>query len=307
MKTTVPEGHDPHETWSGLRTPFSETGSEPATLTDLLDMRATEQPEAEALTFLEDGETQDDSLTYRELNRRARSIASRLQAMGIEPGERALLLYPPGLEYVAGFLGCLHAGVVAVPAYPPRPGRPEPRLRAIATDSGASLALTTAHVSSDLGRRLEHAPELESLRWLATDDGRESGKGWNHPEVAADTLAFLQYTSGTTAAPKGVMVTHGNLLHNLAMIYHAVGHTPESQMVSWLPPYHDMGLIEGILQPLYGGFPAALMPPVSFLQRPLSWLRTISRLGADTAGAPNFAYDLCARKITSEELSLIHI
>lgn len=303
MKTTVPEGHDPHETWSGLRTPFSETGSEPATLTDLLDMRATEQPEAEALTFLEDGETQDDSLTYRELNRRARSIASRLQAMGIEPGERALLLYPPGLEYVAGFLGCLHAGVVAVPAYPPRPGRPEPRLRAIATDSGASLALTTAHVSSDLGRRLEHAPELESLRWLATDDGRESGKGWNHPEVAADTLAFLQYTSGTTAAPKGVMVTHGNLLHNLAMIYHAVGHTPESQMVSWLPPYHDMGLIEGILQPLYGGFPAALMPPVSFLQRPLSWLRTISRLGADTAGAPNFAYDLCARKITSEELA----
>jgi acyl-CoA synthetase (AMP-forming)/AMP-acid ligase II len=148
---------------------------------------------------------------------------------------------------------------------------------------------------------------MQSLRWLATDDGEDSAGEWHCPETGADALAFLQYTSGSTAAPKGVMVTHANLLHNLAMIYHGLGHTPDSRMVLWLPPYHDMGLIGGVLQSLYGGFPAALMPPVSFLQHPADWLRAISHLGADTAGAPNFAYDLCARKITPEELATLDL
>jgi acyl-CoA synthetase (AMP-forming)/AMP-acid ligase II/7-keto-8-aminopelargonate synthetase-like enzyme/acyl carrier protein len=156
---------------------------------------------------------------------------------------------------------------------------------------------------SNVERRLAHAPEMKSLPWMATDDGDEPAGEWRRPEVAGDTLAFLQYTSGSTAAPKGVMVTHANLLHNLALLYHYFGHGPDSQMVSWLPPYHDMGLIVGVLQPLYGGFPAALMPPVSFLQRPLGWLHAISRLRADSAGAPNFAYDLCARKATPEDLA----
>jgi len=142
---------------------------------------------------------------------------------------------------------------------------------------------------------------------LATDGGRDPAEEWRRPEIDGDTLAFLQYTSGSTADPKGVMVTHDNLLHNLAMIYHGCGHTSESQMVTWLPPYHDMGLIVGVLQPLYGGFPGTLMPPVSFLQRPLGWLRTISRLGADSAGAPNFAYELCSRKITPEELATLDL
>ena len=295
------------EAQTDLRTPFSDTGFEPGTLIDLLRYRADHQSERGAYAFLADGEEPESSVDYDGLDRRARDVAARLQALGVTSGERILLLYPPGLEYVAAFLGCLYAGVVAVPAYPPRLNRPISRLRAIAADSGATAALTTATVLSNLGRRLAHAPEMKSLRWLSTDDGEDLSEGWRRPETGADTLAFLQYTSGSTAAPKGAMITHGNLLHNLEMIYHGLGHTPESRMVSWLPPYHDMGLIVGILQPLYGGFPAALMPPVSFLQRPIDWLRAISRLGADSAGAPNFAYDLCARKITQEERATLDL
>jgi acyl carrier protein len=303
VESAVPQTGDPRGIQSNLRTSFSGTGYEPVTLIDLLEWRAAHQSGREAYTFLGDGDAEDSSVTYGELDRQARSVASRLQSAGVATGERVLLLYPPGLEYVAAFLGCLYAGVIAVPAYPPRLNRPTSRLQAIAADSRATVALSTSHVLSNLERRLAHAPELKSLRWLATDEGKDLAEEWRRPEVDGRTLAFLQYTSGSTAAPKGVMVTHANLLHNLAMIYDGFGHSPDSRMVSWLPPYHDMGLIVGVLQPLYGGFPAALMPPVSFLQRPLGWLRAISRLKADSAGAPNFAYDLCARKVTPEELA----
>ena len=303
MKNTLPRSGIPREARIDVSSPFSKTVFEPATLIDLLRWRVTHQPRRQAYTFLGDGEADESSVSYLELERKARAVASQLQSAGVVGGERVLLLYPPGLEYVAAFLGCLYAGAIAVPAYPPRLNRPVSRLQAIAADSTATVALSTSHVLSNLNRRLAHAPELKSLHWLSTDDGEDLAEEWRRPEVDGDTLAFLQYTSGSTAAPKGVMVTHANLLHNLAMIYHAFGHSPDSQMVSWLPPYHDMGLIVGVLQPLYGGFPAALMPPVSFLQRPLGWLRAISRLRADTAGAPNFAYDLCARKVTPDELA----
>jgi acyl carrier protein len=260
-----------------------------------------------AYTFLDAEEGEEGSVTYGELDQQVRTVASRLQSTGVSEGDRVLLLYPAGLGYVAAFLGCLYAGVVAVPAYPPRPNRPLSRIRAIAADSQATTALTTAHVLSDQKRRLVHAPEMESLRWLATDDGEGLASEWRRPEAGGETLAYLQYTSGSTAAPKGVMVTHANLLHNLAMIYDGVGYTPDSQMVSWLPPYHDMGMIGVVLQALYGGFPAALMSPVSFAQRPLGWLRAISRLGADSGGAPNFAYDLLARRVTPEERATLDL
>src|SRR5918992_4400287 len=290
-----------------LRTPFPKAGFEPATLVDLLRWRASHQPGRRAYTFLGDGEAEESFVNYGELDRQARAIATRLQTLGVVDGERTLLFYPPGLQYVAAFLGCLYAGVIAVPAYPPRLNRPISRLRSMVADSQATVALTTTHVSSNLERRFAHAPEMQSLRWLATDDGEDLAGEWHCPETGANALAFLQYTSGSTAAPKGVMVTHANLLHNLAMIYHGLGHTPDSQMVLWLPPYHDMGLIGGVLQPLYGGFPATLMPPVAFLQRPIGWLRAISRLGADTGGGPNFAYDLCSSKITPEERATLDL
>ncbi|CAA9453701.1 MAG: Polyketide synthase modules and related proteins [uncultured Rubrobacteraceae bacterium] len=296
-----------HEARTGPRPPFSAGGFQPATLVELLSWRASHQPDRVAYTFLGAEETEEDSVTYGELDRRARSVASRLQSMGLSGGERVLLPYPVGLGYVAAFLGCLYAGVVAVPAYPPRPNRPASRLRAIVADSQATTVLTTSHVLSDQKRRLAHAPEMGTLRWLTTDDGKDQARGWDRPEAGGETLAYLQYTSGSTATPKGVMVTHANLLHNLAMIYTGVGYTPDSQIVSWLPPYHDMGMIGVVLQALYGGFPAALMTPVSFAQRPLGWLRAISRLGADSGGAPNFAYDLLARRVTPRERTTLDL
>jgi acyl-CoA synthetase (AMP-forming)/AMP-acid ligase II len=260
-------------------------------------LRALHQPHECAYTFLVDGETEEVSLTYGELDRQARAIAARLQSVGAD-GARVLLLYPPGLEYIAAFFGCLYAGMVAVPSYPPRLSRPAPRLQAIVADAEATVALTTTRILSNVERRFAHTPELEALRWLATDDPAED---WRDPEVESDTLAFLQYTSGSTAAPKGVMVSHGNLLHNSALIHQCFEHTPHSRGMVWLPPYHDMGLIGGILQPLYGGFPVVLMSPVAFLQAPLRWLQAISRHRATASGGPNFAYDLCVQRITPEQ------
>lgn len=275
-----------------------------SSVVQLLSDRAIAQTHAHAFTFLEDGESQEITVTYQELDRRSRQIAAQLQALGLE-GERALLLYPSGLDYLAAFFGCLYAGVIAVPAYPPQNQRKTPRIQAIVADAQPAISAKPRHCAIALTTKTllpKMQSLLEGLQWLATDD-LESGieANWRKPKLEQDTIAFLQYTSGSTGTPKGVMVSHGNLLHNAAMTYRWMGHSPESKFVSWLPIYHDMGLIGGILQPLYGDFPCVLMSPTAFLQRPYRWLQAISRYGGTTSGAPNFAYDLCAQKITEEQ------
>ncbi|NBD08734.1 non-ribosomal peptide synthetase [Corallococcus silvisoli] len=285
-------------------------GSPPAsdfafsTLVELLRIRARDQGDRRGFTFLLDGETDEAHLTYAELDQKARAIAAALQARGAQ-GQRALLLYPPGLDYIAGFFGCLYAGVIAVPIYPPDPmrlARTLPRLLAISQDAQATVALTTDFIYGMGEMLFEQAPELRELHWIATDTlDAEVAEGWRDPGVATDTRVFLQYTSGSTSSPKGVVLTHGNLLHNSKLIHSCFGHSTESQGVIWLPPYHDMGLIGGILQPLYGGFPVTLFSPVDFLKRPMRWLEAISRYKATTSGGPNFAFDLCVRKSTPEE------
>ncbi|WP_225888940.1 non-ribosomal peptide synthase/polyketide synthase [Myxococcus xanthus] len=274
-----------------------------ATLLELLETQTQFLGERSLYTFLEDG-GDDAVLSYAGLDLRARRIGAALQALA-RAGERAVLLYPPGLEYVAGFFGCLYAGLVAVPAYPPDPMRLErtlPRLRAIIRDARASVVLTTSFIQ-EMGEGLfEGAPELAALRWVATDalpEGTEAG--WHRPEPSWDTLAFLQYTSGSTGDPKGVQLSHGNLLHNLGLISHAFQVRSDSVGVIWLPPYHDMGLIGGILQPLYAGFPVALMSPLAFLRRPRFWLESLSRFGGTISGGPCFAFDLCVRKVPPAE------
>lgn len=276
------------------------------TLVDLLRHRAQYQGDRCAYRFSIDGESDVIDLSYRELDRRARSIAVYLQSF-CAPGERLLLVYPPGLEYVVAFLGCLYAGMVAVPAYPPRPNRSLSRLQSIFTDAGAAAALTTRGIFPSLERRWVDSPELVTLKWIVTDLLDDAAEAWKAPDIGGETLAFLQYTSGSTATPKGVRVTHGNLLHNSKGIYHSFGLSSDCEVVSWLPMYHDMGLIGGVLQPLYGGFPVTLMSPLMFLQKPVRWLQAIAQYGAKCSGGPNFAYDLCARKITPEQVAQLDL
>jgi 8-amino-7-oxononanoate synthase len=279
----------------------------PSNLVDLLRHRAAHQPGDVGFSYLVDGESEEISWTYADLDRRARGIAAWLQSLGLH-GERALLLYPAGLDFVAAFFGCLYAGVVAVPAYPPRKNRTLERIEAIANDAEAKVTLTTQEVLDRVSGVLKENPSLQSLHWGATDQfppGME--RDWRQPDVHGDTLAFLQYTSGSTGTPKGVMLSHANLMHNSALICYAFEHTRSGSGVFWLPSYHDMGLIGGILQPMYYGRPNVLMSPMSFLQRPLRWLQAITKYKANVSGGPNFAYDLCVRRISPEERSRLDL
>jgi 8-amino-7-oxononanoate synthase len=273
----------------------------PANLVALLRHRARCQPQDTAFTYLVDGEHEEVHLSYLELDRQARAIGAWLEAQDLA-GERALLLYPAGLDFIAAFFGCLYGGVIAVPVYPPRRNRSLNRIQAIADDAGATIALTTDTVLDRVLPLIDETPHLKQLTWLATchvPAGTE--EQWDMPDVHGDTLAFLQYTSGSTGTPKGVILNHANLIHNSALIAHAFEHTRSGIGVFWLPSYHDMGLIGGILQPLYIGRTNVLMSPMTFLQKPFRWLSAISRYGGTTSGGPNFAYDLCVRKITPEQ------
>ncbi|HEX8282845.1 MAG TPA: amino acid adenylation domain-containing protein [Pyrinomonadaceae bacterium] len=270
-------------------------------LIELLRERAARQPERTAYTFLDGDGAEEANLTYAGLERRARAVAARLQAGGFA-GQRVLLLYPPGLEYITAFWGCLYAGAVAVPAYPPRQNRSLDRLQAVAADAQSTLALTSSALLAKVDAFNARCEGLSRLSWLATETvPDEMASQWRRPAVGGDDLAFLQYTSGSTSAPKGVMVTHGNLLENERMIQEAFRQTEESVVVGWLPLYHDMGLIGNVLQPIYVGARCVLMSPVSFLQDPSRWLSAISRYRGTTSGGPNFAYDLCVRKVGPEQ------
>jgi acyl-CoA synthetase (AMP-forming)/AMP-acid ligase II len=265
----------------------------------ILRYRSQHQPAQIAYRFLDFTTENHPQISYAELDRMARSISIKISAV-IAPGERVLLLYPPGLDFVAAFFGCLYAGVIAVPAYPPRQNQNLLRLQSIIDNSQPSLVLTTSSLLSNWTT----APELEHLLWIATNvTDPNIEEEWIPPKVSATDIAFLQYTSGSTGTPKGVMVSHGNLMHNSLLIHRYFGHSSDSRGVIWLPLYHDMGLIGGVLQPLYGGFPVTLMSALDFLQKPLRWLQSISQEGATTSGAPNFAYELCVRKIKPEQLA----
>ena len=285
-----------------MNTRISASSLDFSTLVELLRWRANQQPEESIYTFLTDGERQEESYTFAELDRRARIIGASLQEQ-TQAGERVLLIYPSGLDFIAAFFGCLYAGVIAVPVYPPsavRNDRSLVKFRAIAQDVQARVVLTATGISSRVAGLLSQSPEIQGARLLITDQLSETiAEQWQEPIIARDTLAFLQYTSGSTGIPKGVMITHGNLLHNSSLVERYCEHPPEAHGVTWLPLYHDLGLIGGILQPLYAGYESTIMAPTAFLQRPIRWLQALSRKKGTISGAPNFAYDLCARKVTS--------
>ena len=242
----------------------SETYTEPVTLVDLLRRRAAGEPDSALFRFLPDGEDGvEATLTPGELDLRARALATRLQELGLTGG-RALLLYPPGLEFIAAFFGCLYAGVVAVAAHLPRLNRPMTRLGSIVADCGPSVVLTCSSLAKDAAHWEAGMTELRGVHRIFTDErlgelDEQAGR-WSDPGARRDTLALLQYTSGSTTAPRGVMITHGNLLHNSSLIHDAFGSVPEARGVFWLPTFHDMGLIGGVIQTLYcGGFEHALL------------------------------------------------
>jgi natural product biosynthesis luciferase-like monooxygenase protein len=281
------------------------------TLVSAFRARALARPDAVALVFLKDGDGAGETrVTLGELDALARGVAGTLQRLGAE-GERAILLYPPGIEYIAAFFGCLYAGVLAVPAYPPDPSRLQrslPRLVNICGDSGAKYLLTTSAIAAMGPAISEMTPVLREMSWVASDEvERGAATRWSMPSMSASDLAFLQYTSGSTGNPRGVMLSHENLLHNIALIRDAAEMEEDSTGVSWLPPYHDMGLIGSILCPLLYGGPLVFMSPLSFLGRPLRWLAAITKYRGVVSGAPNFAFDLCVRRVAPEEVRALDL
>lgn len=255
--------------------------------------------DAPAFTWLRDGEEEDGCLSFADLDAHARKIAAHLGERGLR-GERALLSYTPGLEFVAAFLGCLYAGVTAVPMSTPR------------NDSAASLALAIARHAEPairlgdtvaLGASWNALGLFAELEKLATDSlSLADGERWSPGPVDLEDVALLQYTSGSTGRPKGVQVTHLNLMRNEAMIAVAFGHGADTRFVSWLPMFHDMGLMGNVLQPLFLGVHGVLMAPSAFVQKPVRWLQAMSRYRATTTGAPNFAYDLCVQRVRPEQM-----
>ena len=274
-----------------------------STLVEILRYRAQHQPNQTAYVFLKDGETDLVNLTYQQLDLRARAIAAQLQYMS--SNGRALLIYPydAGLEFIAAFFGCLYAEVVAVPCHPPRNRHAYYDLQARLSSSQASVVLTKKNLLAKLKNQLILEPELKSNEsWLATDNiPNTQASDWVEPTISNDTLAFLQYTSGSTGMPKGVMITHGCIMHSQQMLKMAFGHTEKAIGVGWLPLFHDMGLIGNVLQALYLGSPCIFMSPIAFVQKPFRWLQAISRYKATTSGAPNFAYDLLCNQVTPEQ------
>jgi len=274
-------------------------GSQFSTLVELLQHRASTQPDDLAYQFLIDGKKEGAAYTYAELEEWAKAIASLLQQQEAK-GERALLLYPQGVEVVAAFCGCLYAGVIAIPVPPPDAGRMKrtlPRLREIIKDAEATIVLSNARIIEMIQASDIDFPEFDSMRWIDTESvDLELAKDWKDPEVDKDVLAYLQYTSGSTSTPKGVMLSHYNLLHHSEYLQRACGYRTDGPTVTWMPYFHDYGLVEGLMQPLYNGAPCYIMAPLAFVKRPLRWLQSIEKYGATHSQAPNFAYDLCVRR-----------
>lgn len=271
------------------------------TLIDALRHWARTRPDNRAYAFIDDQGRERAGLTFAQLDRRARRMAGELAGDG-KPGDRVFLLFEPGIEFLVGFFACLYAGMVAVPVLPPRRNRLRDATAGIFADCMPTIGLTGTRSLAGVQDGFAGVPGAEGLRWLTVDLASEPGSAADVLPAAPCDVAFLQYTSGSTSAPKGVVVGHDNLLANMDMIVHSLGTTANSIFVSWVPLYHDMGLILNALHALYLGAGMVLMTPVSFMQRPLAWLWAISRYKADFAAAPNFAYDLCVSRLRPESV-----
>src|SRR5688500_10051791 len=272
------------------------------TIRDLLRRRAELTPHQRVFVWLKSGERESASYTFAELDRKARAIGSRLAALGAR-GKRVLLPHPPGLEFVAGFFGCLYAGAVAVPSCLSLLSiRHEDRLRFIVEDAGVEFILA-ASAESVTSFRESHAnnERTTQLSLLAVDEVPDTeGTPLLPASCGSDDIAYIQYTSGSTSSPKGVVISHRNVMSNQKMIQSAFATGEDSVVVSWLPHFHDMGLVGVVQHAVYAGMAAVLMGPIDVIRRPVQWLRPISTYRASISGAPNFAYVLCVDRVKDE-------
>ncbi|MFD4509085.1 fatty acyl-AMP ligase [Streptomyces sp. NPDC058457] len=266
------------------------------TLPEVLRLRSRTQPDAVAYVFLHNGETPAQTLTYRQLDEAARARAAELDAAGLRGGA-AILLHPSGPAFVITLLACMYAGIAAAPVQVPTRLRGLTRLRRIADNAGTTTVLTTATVRRDLQERFGATPELGGLTLLDTESqpSPTPGAEWTGPSAGPEDTALLQYTSGSTGDPKGVRVSHANFRANAAETDLLWPCRPDSAVVNWLPLFHDMGMLFGVVLPLWAGIPAYLMAPEAFIRRPARWLEAISRFRGSHTAAPSFAYELCVR------------
>ena len=275
-------------------------------LVSLLTKRAATQADQRACIFLGDRGAEEAVLTFRQLHDAAQALAARLADI-VRPGDRALLVFPPGLEFMVAFFGCLIAGVIAVPMMMPRRQSTRDSSAVIIADCEPAVVLTSpaAAIRPDLQARFSR----EGLQWLSVDidPAPRASEMADPPHPAPQDIAFLQYTSGSTSEPKGVAVSHANLLANLEMIRLSLGNTQQSTYVNWVPLYHDMGLILNALEALYVGALCVTMAPNAFTQRPLGWLRAISDYRAEVGCSPNFGYDLCVSRYRPEQMQGIDL
>ncbi|STX51775.1 saframycin Mx1 synthetase B [Legionella busanensis] len=295
---------------------------------DLFNDRWQISPHHPLYFYSTTGHTKDSiCYSYDGMRHKILSIAALIQA-NTQPGDRVLMIFAPGIDYITTFWACLFAGVLAVPAYPPFDKNTVEKLQAIINNATPKLILSNQEIISNIkklslfktfatNKLLKNLAykfsnktselcewDFEKFRWL---DIGKANKNWAEKykpiTIKPNDVAYLQYTSGSTAMPKGVMVTHRNILANLSLVLQTIGEQENDRMVSWLPPYHDMGLIGNLLFPVYAQIPILMMSPITFLRHPYLWLNAISDFKATVSGGPNFAFELCERKIDPKQLA----
>lgn len=285
-----------------LTSPIDEKLLPEGTIVDVFELRTANSPDKTIYYFLEDGINVKEEITYAEMNRKVKGMAAYLQA-NYKKGDRALLLFPNGLEFIISLFACFYSGIVGVPAYPPRKNRLFRRFESIINDCDPAFILATSRIRDDLQKNFSTEPSLKEKKIEVYEEIENlEPENWTMPDLDPDDLVFLQYTSGSTGTPNGVMLTHRNLIVNSEFIKQAFGHDEDVICVHWLPGFHDMGLIGALLQPLYCGGSNTIIPPGVFLMRPQSWLKAISKFRATTSGGPNFSFDYCVDRIKDEDI-----
>ena len=277
------------------------------TYVDVIKNRVKANPDHVVFRFLNDGINESESFTYRQLETRSKALGAAMQQYALKE-ERVLLLFPPGLSYVASLFSCFYSGMIAVPAYPPRRNRSLDRIHTIVEDSGATVSIISRQVFNDIERNFAEDEVLNKIHWIVYEEvSDEKAKDWKPEEILPDDIALLQYTSGSTGQPKGVMISQLNLLYNSEYIRQTFEFDTNSVGVNWLPIFHDMGLIGGVLQAAYLGVLNVGMPPIAFLKNPLNWLKAIEKYKGTTGGGPNFSFDYCIQKTTEEERAALDL